>query len=623
MDASGMVRLFIIAAVVILVPGALRAQKGDGCGHTVLGVTSGSVASLGYPRGVRGDSVCEWEVAVGAGRTLLLRLGDLDVRPLDCQVTYLRIYDGVGPRRTKLVTFCGENSAVPDLIRSHGHQVTVQFMTGPDTGGRGFFLSYATDQHPDLISCLERGLNFTEAEFSKFCPAGCLTDFGRIAGTVPHGYRDSSALCLAGIHAGVVSDSAGGQINVVSSKGIRYYDSTLANNVTSVTADLSHSLFTFKTTGCYGTLGMESGVVRDSQVSASSVWEWSQELASEWGPSGARLKRAGLPWAAAHLDQQQWIQVDLKRGKRITGIITTGSALLEHQFYVSAYRVLYSQDGQQWMTYQESSSNHVKIFQGNSDYLHEVRNNFIPPIEARYVRISPTQWHQRIALRMELLGCQPPAARPRVFHFPAPPLPPKLSTERPLLDQSTHTPEIRNNTMPPHSGHDVALVAILVPVLVMLLTALVLTAVCGWHWKSRKSTEVTYDLPQWDRTVWWKSMKQLLPSRGEECVRYSSSREVSHLRSPPDPQRLQTEPAEYAQPLVGGMMTALGVRSTFKPEEGEEPATTCPLTPDPLVPCYAEPLPTSGPEYAVPIVVDVANRQPGGSLGRALPPWTT
>uniref|UniRef100_A0AAY4BIV4 Discoidin, CUB and LCCL domain containing 2 n=1 Tax=Denticeps clupeoides TaxID=299321 RepID=A0AAY4BIV4_9TELE len=537
---------------------------GDGCGHTVLGVTSGSVASLGYPRGVRGDSVCEWEVAVGAGRTLLLRLGDLDVRPLDCQVTYLRIYDGVGPRRTKL----------------------------------------------DLISCLERGLNFTEAEFSKFCPAGCLTDFGRIAGTVPHGYRDSSALCLAGIHAGVVSDSAGGQINVVSSKGIRYYDSTLANNVTSVTADLSHSLFTFKTTGCYGTLGMESGVVRDSQVSASSVWEWSQELASEWGPSGARLKRAGLPWAAAHLDQQQWIQVDLKRGKRITGIITTGSALLEHQFYVSAYRVLYSQDGQQWMTYQESSSNHVKIFQGNSDYLHEVRNNFIPPIEARYVRISPTQWHQRIALRMELLG-----SRPRVFHFPAPPLPPKLSTERPLLDQSTHTPEIRNNTMPPHSGHDVALVAILVPVLVMLLTALVLTAVCGWHWKSRKSTEVTYDLPQWDRTVWWKSMKQLLPSRGEECVRYSSSREVSHLRSPPDPQRLQTEPAEYAQPLVGGMMTALGVRSTFKPEEGEEPATTCPLTPDPLVPCYAEPLPTSGPEYAVPIVVDVANRQPGGSRG--------
>lgn len=40
------------------------------------------------------------------------------------------------------------------------------------------------------------------------------------------------------------------------------------------------------------------------------------------------------------------------------------------------------------------------------NYLDEVRNNFIPPIEARYIRINPTQWHQRIALKLELLGCQ-------------------------------------------------------------------------------------------------------------------------------------------------------------------------------------------------------------------------
>lgn len=44
------------------------------------------------------------------------------------------------------------------------------------------------------------------------------------------------------------------------------------------------------------------------------------------------------------------------------------------------------------------------------NYLHEVRNNFIPPIEARFVRINPTLWHQRIALKLELLGCQNPNA---------------------------------------------------------------------------------------------------------------------------------------------------------------------------------------------------------------------
>lgn len=49
-----------------------------------------------------------------------------------------------------------------------------------------------------------------------------------------------------------------------------------------------------------------------------------------------------------------------------------------------------------------------QVFQGNMNYLDEVRNNFIPPIEARYIRVQPSQWHQRVALKLELLGCQVP-----------------------------------------------------------------------------------------------------------------------------------------------------------------------------------------------------------------------
>lgn len=82
---------------------------------------------------------------------------------------------------------------------------------------------------------------------------------------------------------------------------------------------------------------------------------------SEWGPSGARLKRVGLPWASAHSDQQQWLQVDLKKEKRITGITTTGSSLPEYQFYVSAYRVLYSNDGQNWSVYREADATQNKV----------------------------------------------------------------------------------------------------------------------------------------------------------------------------------------------------------------------------------------------------------------------
>lgn len=46
------------------------------------------------------------------------------------------------------------------------------------------------------------------------------------------------------------------------------------------------------------------------------------------------------------------------------------------------------------------------MFQGNFNFRDPVRNNFIPPIVARYVRIVPQTWHQRIALKVELIGCQ-------------------------------------------------------------------------------------------------------------------------------------------------------------------------------------------------------------------------
>ncbi|KAL7881449.1 hypothetical protein AOLI_G00082970 [Acnodon oligacanthus] len=585
-----------------------RAQKGDGCGHTVLGTGSGSLASLGYPLSYPTHSVCEWEISVSAGDTLVLRVADLDIHTQNCQVSYLRLFNGIGAGRTEIVKLCHGDVSGSRVVESAGHQVTVQFMSGPHSHGRGFFLSYASSKHQGLITCLEKGNDFTEAEFSKFCPAGCLTDFGEVSGTIPHGYRDSSPLCLAGIHAGVVSNALGGAVSVVSSKGIPHYDSTLANNVTSVAGNLSPSLFTFKTSGCYGTLGLESGVVSDSQISASSVWEWGRhgDKPSVWAPSGSRLKRVGLPWAAANSDSKEWVQVDLKRDKKVTGIITTGSTLPEYQFYVSTYRVHYSSNGQDWTAFQEAGSNQEKVFQGNTNYLQEVRNNFIPPIEARFIRICPSQWHQRIALKMELLGCQLHSARPRIF-YPAFP-PPQRSTIPPLQGRTTHTPSVRNTTMTQHPHNEVALVAVLVPVLVVVLTAPVLVIVCAWLWKSRKSPEVTYDLPHWDRTVWWKSMKQLLPSKldGEECVRYSSTARADH-------QRPRMEPAEYAQPLVSGTMTSLGQRSTFKPEEGADPEYDAPLTPEQYH-AYAEPLPASGAEYAIPITIDRVNHVSGATI---------
>ncbi|XP_039600800.1 discoidin, CUB and LCCL domain-containing protein 2 [Polypterus senegalus] len=627
MDAVGMLRaesseagLFFISTLAIIVVNSrtTRAQKGDGCGYTVLGHNSGTLSSINYPQTYPNNTVCEWEIRVGAGEQILFKFGDFDIEDSNsCHFNYLRIYDNIGPGRKEIGKYCGLGVKWDKMIESSGNEVTIQFMSGTHKSGRGFLLSYSTSAHPDLITCLDKGSHFSEPEFSKFCPAGCLTTFGEISGTIPDGYRDSSLLCMAGIHAGVVSNLLGGQINVVSSKGIPYYESALANNVTSVGGSLSTSLFTFKTSGCYGTLGLESGVVRNSQITSSSFLQWDDLIGHQtvWGPERARLRKPGPSWAALNADGNQWLQIDLKKERKVTGIITTGSTVPDYYFYVSAYRVLYSEDGETWKTFREASSEQDKIFQGNVNYFQEVRNNFIPPIEARYIRINPVQWHQKIALKLELLGCLPFLGR-APFHPP----PPKHGTDFPVqLDQTTFTPEIRNTTVTPSGTKDITLGAVLVPVLVMTLTILILIIVCTWHWKSRKKTaEGTYDIPYWDRTGWWKGMKHFLPAKGgegEECqIRYSSS-EVSHLGAREVGPVLQTEPAEYAQPLVSGLVGTLRQRSTFKPEDSIDHDYS---DPDPydaplqgIYHAYAEPLPASGPEYATPIIMDVSSHLPG------------
>ncbi|XP_005935142.1 discoidin, CUB and LCCL domain-containing protein 2 isoform X3 [Haplochromis burtoni] len=615
--------------------GCLWPFSGDGCGPSVLGPESGTLSSLGYPRTYPNNTVCEWEISVPHDKRIHFLFALLDIEDSDCQVNYLRLYNGIGPNRSEIVKLCGLGLKVEHLFNSTGNQATVQFMSGTHHTGRGFYLSYSTTEHADLITCVDKGMNFTEAEYRKYCPAGCLTSTEEISGTIPNGYRESSPLCVAAIHAGVVSNAAGGNISVVNSKGISHYEGTLANNVTSTVGTRSDSLFTFTTNGCYGTLGLASGGVADTQLSASSVLDWSTRV---WAPSGARLKKEGLPWAPSQSDQQQWLQVDLKKEKRITGIITTGSTLSEEKCYVSAYRVLYSNDGKQWSGYKESNSVQNKIFQGNNNYGDEVRNNFIPPIVARFVRINPISWYKRIALKLELLGCQVPSERRTTDLRPrmSPPRRTPGGTKHPPhLGQTTPTPNIRNTTMPPHTGKDVTLAAVLVPVLVMVVT-LILIVCCACHWKNRKKTsEGTYDLPHLDSTAdWWKSMKQLLPSKmveTEDSVRYSSS-EVSRLTGRGVVPGLHAEPAEYAQPLVSGV-TTLGARSTFKPDDGPSPRYSDPDLYDApissgLCHAYAEPLPSSGSEYATPIVVDMGLKQPStlcnfmGTRPGSLHPWT-
>ncbi|XP_015242014.1 PREDICTED: lactadherin isoform X4 [Cyprinodon variegatus] len=159
--------------------------------------------------------------------------------------------------------------------------------------------------------------------------------------------------------------------------------------------------------GCSEPMGMKSRLLSDRQITASSTFRtWGLE-AFKWLPHYARLDKQGKTnaWSPATNSRSQWLQVDLLSPKKITGIITQGAKDFGSVQFVSSFKVAYSNDGRSWTILKDGTTGKDKIFPGNSDNNVHKRNMFEPAVYSRYVRVLPWEWHQRITLRMELLGC--------------------------------------------------------------------------------------------------------------------------------------------------------------------------------------------------------------------------
>ncbi|XP_076877600.1 milk fat globule EGF and factor V/VIII domain containing b [Brachyhypopomus gauderio] len=159
--------------------------------------------------------------------------------------------------------------------------------------------------------------------------------------------------------------------------------------------------------GCSEPLGFKSRLVSDSQLSASSSFRtWGIE-AFTWHPHYARLDKQGKTnaWTAGTNSRAEWLQVDLLSPKRISGIVTQGAKDFGNVQFVMAFKVAHSDDGQHWTVVKDDKTKTDKIFPGNSDNNVHKKNVFEPPFYARFVRVLPWAWHERITLRMELLGC--------------------------------------------------------------------------------------------------------------------------------------------------------------------------------------------------------------------------
>ncbi|XP_003702398.2 discoidin domain-containing receptor 2 isoform X1 [Megachile rotundata] len=157
---------------------------------------------------------------------------------------------------------------------------------------------------------------------------------------------------------------------------------------------------------CNQSLGMESGDIPDSAITASSSY------VTNVGPRNGRLRKetAGGAWCPKSQIERgirEWLQVDLSGPHVITGVQSQGR--YDHgrgQEYVEEYTLEYRRPGfTEWRRYKRWDNK--EVLAGNSDTSTVVSHRLIPPIFASQIRVLPHSEHRRtVCLRIELRGCK-------------------------------------------------------------------------------------------------------------------------------------------------------------------------------------------------------------------------
>lgn len=109
---------------------------------------------------------------------------------------------------------------------------------------------------------------------------------------------------------------------------------------------------------CSGMLGMVSGLIADSQITASS------EIDRTWIPENARLITSRLGWAlppTTHPYTKEWLQIDLGEEKIVRGIIVQGGKHRENKVFMRKFKIGYSYNGSDWRFIMDSSKKKVKV----------------------------------------------------------------------------------------------------------------------------------------------------------------------------------------------------------------------------------------------------------------------
>ncbi|XP_020142770.2 discoidin, CUB and LCCL domain-containing protein 1 [Microcebus murinus] len=347
--------------------------------------------------------------------------------------------------------------------------------------------------------------------------------------------------------------------------------------------------------GCSRSLSLEP----DRQIRASSSWQWVNASGEQihWSPGQARLQDQGPSWASGDSSnkhrQREWLEIDLGEKKKITGIKTAGSTQSNFNFYVKSFVINFKNNNSKWRTYKGIVNKEEKVFQGNSNFRDPVQNDFVPPIVARYVRVVPKTWHQRIALKVELIGCQITQGNDSLV-WPKTSLNTGVSTEK---EDETITKPIPSEET--HRGTKVK--AVVVP---LVLFVVIVVAGMGIFaaFKKKKKEGNLYGSAETQKTDCWKQIKYPFARHqsAEFTISYDNEKEMAQKLD-----LITSDMADYQQPLMIGTGTVTRKGSTFRPMDTEAEAEArghyaCPLGAGRHE--YALPLAPAEPEYATPIV---------------------
>ncbi|XP_066543282.1 epithelial discoidin domain-containing receptor 1 isoform X2 [Amia ocellicauda] len=155
---------------------------------------------------------------------------------------------------------------------------------------------------------------------------------------------------------------------------------------------------------CRYALGMQDGTIPDRDISASSAWSESTE-AKHGRLSSGEGDGAWCPASTVFPHSAEFLQVDLRRLHFVTLVGTQGRHAGGHgKEFARSYRLRYSRDGRNWLTWKDRWGQ--EVVSGNQNTYDVVLKDLGPPIIARLVRFYPMADRvMSVCLRVELYGC--------------------------------------------------------------------------------------------------------------------------------------------------------------------------------------------------------------------------